>query len=37
MKRVYFELFVEEVYIKFIDEVFDIVWIDGNDLVENWC
>ncbi|HDI1335275.1 TPA: aminopeptidase [Staphylococcus aureus] len=35
-KRVYFELSVEEAYIKFIDEVFDIVRIDGNDPVENW-
>nr|WP_284705773.1 aminopeptidase [Staphylococcus aureus] len=35
-KRVYPELFVEEAYIKFIDEVFDIVRIDGNDPVENW-
>lgn len=35
-KRVYPELSVEEVYIKFIDEVFDIVRIDGNDPVENW-
>lgn len=35
-KRVYLELSVEEAYIKFIDEVFDIVRIDGNDPVENW-
>lgn len=35
-KRVYPELSVEEAYIKFIDEVFDIVRIDGNDSVENW-
>ncbi|HEM6408021.1 TPA: aminopeptidase [Staphylococcus aureus] len=35
-KRVYTELSVEEAYIKFIDEVFDIVRIDGNDPVENW-
>ncbi len=35
-KRVYPELSVEEAYIKFIDEVFDIVRIDGNDPVENW-
>ncbi|OTP55734.1 hypothetical protein BER47_001765 [Staphylococcus aureus] len=35
-KRVYPELSVEETYIKFIDEVFDIVRIDGNDPVENW-
>lgn len=34
--RVYPELSVEEAYIKFIDEVFDIVRIDGNDPVENW-
>lgn len=34
-KRVYPELSVEEAYIKFIDEVFDIVRIDGNDPVEN--
>ncbi len=32
----YPELSVEEAYIKFIDEVFDIVRIDGNDPVENW-
>lgn len=36
VKRVYPELSVEEAYIKFIDEVFDIVRIDGNDPVENW-
>lgn len=35
-KRVYPELSVEEAYSKFIDEVFDIVRIDGNDPVENW-
>ncbi|HDP6069905.1 TPA: aminopeptidase [Staphylococcus aureus] len=35
-KRVYPEPAVEEAYIKFIDEVFDIVRIDGNDPVENW-
>lgn len=35
-KRVYPELSVEEAYIKFIGEVFDIVRIDGNDPVENW-
>ncbi|HBI8822506.1 TPA: aminopeptidase [Staphylococcus aureus] len=35
-KRVYPEPSVEEAYIKFIDEVFDIVRIDGNDPVENW-
>lgn len=35
-KRVYPELSVEEAYTKFIDEVFDIVRIDGNDPVENW-
>ncbi|HCX0946324.1 TPA: aminopeptidase [Staphylococcus aureus] len=35
-ERVYPELSVEEAYIKFIDEVFDIVRIDGNDPVENW-
>lgn len=35
-KRVYPELSVEEAYIKFIEEVFDIVRIDGNDPVENW-
>ncbi|HCY1006508.1 TPA: aminopeptidase [Staphylococcus aureus] len=35
-KSVYPELSVEEAYIKFIDEVFDIVRIDGNDPVENW-
>lgn len=35
-KRVYPELSVEEAYIKFFDEVFDIVRIDGNDPVENW-
>lgn len=35
-KRVYPELSVEEAYIKFIDEVFDIVRIDGNGPVENW-
>ncbi|MCM0466326.1 aminopeptidase [Staphylococcus aureus] len=35
-KRVYPELSVEEAYIKFIDEVFNIVRIDGNDPVENW-
>ncbi|MFS4894847.1 aminopeptidase [Staphylococcus aureus] len=35
-KRVYPALSVEEAYIKFIDEVFDIVRIDGNDPVENW-
>lgn len=35
-KRVYPELSVEEADIKFIDEVFDIVRIDGNDPVENW-
>lgn len=35
-KRVHPELSVEEAYIKFIDEVFDIVRIDGNDPVENW-
>lgn len=35
-KRVYPELSVEEAYIKFIDEVFDIVRIDGNAPVENW-
>lgn len=35
-KRVYPEQSVEEAYIKFIDEVFDIVRIDGNDPVENW-
>lgn len=35
-KRVYPELSVEEAYIKFIDEVFDIVRIDGDDPVENW-
>lgn len=35
-KRVYPELSVEEAYIKFIDEVFDIVRIDGNDPVKNW-
>ncbi|HGO1917973.1 TPA: aminopeptidase [Staphylococcus aureus] len=35
-KIVYPELSVEEAYIKFIDEVFDIVRIDGNDPVENW-
>ncbi|WP_078368720.1 aminopeptidase [Staphylococcus aureus] len=35
-KRVYPELSVEEAYIKYIDEVFDIVRIDGNDPVENW-
>lgn len=35
-KRVYPELSVEGAYIKFIDEVFDIVRIDGNDPVENW-
>ena len=34
--RVYPEPSVEEAYIKFIDEVFDIVRIDGNDPVENW-
>lgn len=35
-QRVYPELPVEEAYTKFIDEVFEIVRIDGNDPVENW-
>lgn len=35
-KRVYPELPIEEAYAKFIDEVFEIVRIDGNDPVENW-
>lgn len=34
--RVYPELTVEEAYEKFIDEVLDIVRVDGNDPVANW-
>src|SRR5699024_2268403 len=34
--RVYPELTVEEAYSKFIDEVLDIVRVDGNDPVANW-
>lgn len=36
-KRVYPELSIEEAYSKFIDEVFDIVRVDGNDPIENWA
>ncbi|GGG95370.1 aminopeptidase [Staphylococcus pragensis] len=35
-KRVYPELSEEEAFNKFVDEVFDIVRIDGNNPVENW-
>lgn len=35
-KRVYPELSEEEAYAKFIDEVFDIVRVDGNNPVDNW-
>ena len=35
-KRVYPELSEEEAYAKFIDEVFDIVRVDGNNPVANW-
>lgn len=35
-QRVYPELTEEEAYSKFIDEVLDIVRVDGNDPVENW-
>src|SRR5699024_606605 len=34
--RVYPDLSVEEVYVIFIDEVIDIVRLDGNDSVTNW-
>ena len=34
--RVYPELDVESAYIKFIDEVFDIVRVDGQNPIENW-
>src|SRR5699024_3128438 len=34
--RVYPNLSVEEAYVKFIDEVLDIVRVDGNDPVTNW-
>ena len=34
--RVYPDLSIEEAYNKFIDEVFDIVRIDGNDPIKNW-
>ena len=34
--RVYPELTVEAAYEKFIDEVLDIVRVDGNDPVVNW-
>src|SRR5699024_8564431 len=34
--RVYPDLSVEEAYVKFIDEVLDIVRVDGNDPVTNW-
>ena len=35
-KKVYPELSEEEAYSKFIDEVLDIVRVDGNDPTENW-
>ena len=35
-RRVYPDLDEEEAYEKFIDEVFDIVRVDGNDPIENW-
>ena len=35
-RRVYPELDVESAYIKFIDEVFDIVSVDGQNTIENW-
>lgn len=35
-KRVYPDLSVEDAYSKFIDEVFDIVRVDGNDPIANW-
>jgi len=35
-KRVYPELSIDEAYSKFIDEVLDIVRVNGNDPVENW-
>ncbi|UDI77943.1 aminopeptidase [Staphylococcus taiwanensis] len=35
-KRVYPELSEDEAFEKFVDEVFDIVRIDGNDPVGNW-
>ena len=35
-RRVYPELDVESAYIKFIDEVFDIVRVDGQNPIENW-
>ena len=35
-QRVYPELSTEEAFEKFIDEVFDIVRVDGNDPVQNW-
>lgn len=35
-RRVYPELIEAEAYEKFIDEVLDIVRVDGNDPVENW-
>lgn len=35
-KRVYPELTEDEAYQKFIEEVLDIVRVDGNDPVENW-
>ncbi|EHJ07548.1 aminopeptidase [Staphylococcus simiae] len=34
--RVYPDLPVEEAYSKFIDEVFEIVRVDGQDPIENW-
>ena len=34
--RVYPELDVESAYIKFIDEAFDIVRVDGQNPIENW-
>lgn len=35
-RRVYPELDVESAYNKFIDEVFDIVRVDGQNPIENW-
>lgn len=35
-KRVYPDLSEDEAYAKFIDEIFEIVRVDGNDPVENW-
>lgn len=35
-QRVYPNKSVEDAYSTFIDEVFDIVRVDGNDPIQNW-